>query len=72
MGVLTIAFFCSLTSEKVRFRSVDNVLDEIEEKIEVTGIRYVSFIDSSLTIAKSYVRELCGKIIKRKMNIKCY
>jgi len=66
--------FCSLTSEKVRFRSVDNVLDEIEEKIEVTGIRYVSFIDSSLTIVKSYVRELCGKIIKRKMNIEwtCY
>jgi len=66
--------FCSLTSEKARFRSVDNVLDEIEEKIEVTGIRYVSFIDSSLTIAKSYVRELCGKIIKRKLNIEwiCY
>jgi len=66
--------FCSLTAMKVRFRSVDKVLDEIEEKIEVTGIRYVSFIDSSLTITKSYVRELCEKIIKRKMGIKwiCY
>jgi len=66
--------FCSLTSEKVRFRSIDNVLDEIEWKIEVTGMRYVSFIDSSLTIAKNYVRELCEKIIKRNMNIqwKCY
>ena len=58
----------------MRFRSIDNVLDEIEEKIEVTGVRSVSFSDSSLTIVKSYVRELCGKIIKRKMNIKwiCY
>ena len=66
--------FCSLTSEKVRFRSIDNVLDEIEGKIEVTGIRYVSFIDPSLTISKSYVRELCEKIIKRNMNINwvCY
>jgi len=66
--------FCSLTAKKVRLRSIDNVLDEIEEKIEVTGIRYVSFIDSSLTINKSYVRELCDKIIKRKMDIKwiCY
>jgi magnesium-protoporphyrin IX monomethyl ester (oxidative) cyclase len=66
--------FCSLTSEKVRFRSIENVLDEIEDKIEVTGIRSVSFIDSSLTLVKSYVRELCEEIIKRKMNIKwmCY
>jgi len=66
--------FCSLTAMKVRFRNIDNVLDEIEEKIEVTGIRYVSFIDSSLTITKSYVSELCDKIIKRNMNIKwiCY
>jgi radical SAM superfamily enzyme YgiQ (UPF0313 family) len=66
--------FCSLTAKKVRFRNVENVLDEIEGKIEVTGIRYVSFIDPSLTISKSYVRELCEKIIKRNMNIKwvCY
>jgi magnesium-protoporphyrin IX monomethyl ester (oxidative) cyclase len=66
--------FCSLTAMKVRFRDIDNVLDEIEEKIKVTGIRYVKFIDSSLTITKSYVRELCEKIIKRKMGIKwiCY
>jgi len=66
--------FCSLTAAKVRFRSIDNVLDEIEEKIEVTGIRHVCFNDTSLTLVKSYVRELCEKIIERNMNIKwaCY
>jgi magnesium-protoporphyrin IX monomethyl ester (oxidative) cyclase len=73
-GCPSSCVFCSLTAMKVRFRKIDNVLDEIEEKIEVTGIRSVKFIDSSLTITKKYVRELCEKITKRKMGIKwiCY
>lgn len=66
--------FCSLTANCVRFRSVDNVINEIEEKIKITGVRKVSFGDSSLTLKKSFVSALCEEIIKRKLNIKfnCY
>jgi magnesium-protoporphyrin IX monomethyl ester (oxidative) cyclase len=66
--------FCSLTVAKVRFRSIDNVLNEIEEKIKVTGTRYVIFKDPSLTAVKKHVKELCEKIIERNLNIRwvCY
>lgn len=66
--------FCSLVTDIVRFRSVKDVLDEIEEKINITGCRNVTFADSSLTINKNYVRELCDGIIERKLNIRwnCY
>jgi hypothetical protein len=58
----------------VRFRSIDNILDEIEELIAITGERNVTFKDPSLTINKRFVTELCENIIKRNLNIKwlCY
>ncbi len=66
--------YCSLTSNKVRYRDIDSIIAEIEEKIEITGSRYVSFGDSSLTISKSFVTKLCDEIIKKKLNIhfSCY
>jgi magnesium-protoporphyrin IX monomethyl ester (oxidative) cyclase len=66
--------FCSLKSNKARYRSIDNIIKEIEEKIEITGVRNVKFIDPSLTISKNYVVELCDRIIEKKLNIKwdCY
>ncbi len=66
--------FCSLTVAKVRYRSIDNVLNEIEEKIKITGTRCVIFKDPSLTAVKRHVKELCEKIIERNLNIQwiCY
>jgi hypothetical protein len=66
--------FCSLKSNKARYRSIDNIIKEIEEKIEITGVRNVKFIDSSLTINKKFVAELCDRIMEKKLNIKwvCY
>ena len=66
--------FCSLKADKARYRSIDNIIKEIEEKIEITGVRNVKFIDSSLTINKKFVVELCDRIITKKLNIKwvCY
>tara|TARA_B100002003_G_scaffold30329_1_gene25320 strand:- start:427 stop:1932 length:1506 start_codon:yes stop_codon:yes gene_type:complete len=66
--------FCSLTVAKVRYRSIDNVLNEIEEKIKITGARGVIFKDPSLTAVKKHVKELCEKIIERNLNIQwvCY
>jgi len=66
--------FCSLKADKARYRSIDNIIKEIEEKIEITGVRNIKFIDSSLTINKKFVAELCDRIITKKLNIKwvCY
>jgi len=73
-GCPSSCVFCSLKSSKARYRSIDNVIKEIEEKIEITGVRNVKFIDPSLTISKKYVVELCDRIIEKKLNIKwnCY
>lgn len=66
--------FCSVGAQQVRFRSVERVLDEIEEKIAAFGVRNVAFSDSSLTINKKYVRALCEGILSRKLDIRwnCY
>jgi magnesium-protoporphyrin IX monomethyl ester (oxidative) cyclase len=66
--------FCSLKSDKARFRSINNIIKEIEDKIEVTGVRNFTFIDPSLTINKTFVTDLCDRIIEKKLNIKwaCY
>jgi len=66
--------FCSLSTDIVRFRSVESVVDEIEGKVNLTGIKKVSFKDSSLTVNKNYVREICDEILRRKLDItwQCY
>ncbi len=66
--------FCSLTTDIVRFRSIGNIVDEIEEKINISNCKNISFADSSLTVNKNYVRSLCDEIINRKLNIQwnCY
>ncbi len=66
--------YCSLTASKVRYRSVDSVLDEIEDKIAATGVRNVSFTDSSLTISKKFVTALCEGMLARNLDLRwrCY
>ncbi len=66
--------YCSLTSNVVRFRSVNSVVDEIEQKIAISGERNVSFGDSSFTVRKSYVEEMCNEITRLNLNIRfnCY
>lgn len=49
---------------KVRFRSVDNVIDEINFLIETYGIRGLNFQDDTFTLRRKYVIELCDRLIK--------
>ena len=66
--------FCCLSSQRVRLRNVESVLDEIERLIKITGIHNVSFADPTLTASKKYLADLCEAIIRKKLNIKwhCY
>ena len=65
--------FCSVTrvwGKHYRYRSTDNVLKELELLHERYKIRYISFRDSTLTLNKDRVINLCNGIIKIGLDIK--
>jgi len=66
--------FCCQGPTKVRFRSVESVVKEIEDKVRITGVRNVSFADSSFTVRKDFVTEFCDTVLSKKLNIRwnCY
>lgn len=73
-GLLTkrgCPYFCSfcaqdqIFSRKVRYRSVQNVLDELDEIINVHGISHIYFFDDTLVIKRKRMMELCAGIKER-------
>lgn len=65
--------FCAehkILGPKHRFRSAKNVIEEIEYLRERFGIRYLTFEDSTFTINKDRLEELCRSIIEKGMDIK--
>jgi radical SAM superfamily enzyme YgiQ (UPF0313 family) len=66
--------YCTASTSKVRYRTVSKVLDEIEDMIAATGVRNMSFGDSSLTISRKFVTELCEGMLERNLNLSwnCY
>lgn len=66
--------FCGMRTDTIRFRSVDSILQEIDDKMKITGANAVAFMDPSLTNRRKFVEELCGKIIERRLNFRwnCY
>jgi len=54
---------------KWRYRSPENVVDEIEEAINEYKIREVWFEDDNLTLNKKRTQRICELIIERKLDI---
>lgn len=54
---------------KVRFRSPDKIIDEIEHLTSFFGTRLVNFLDDNFTINSEYVTELCERMIEAKVNV---
>lgn len=54
---------------KVRFRSAENILNEIEECVNKYNIRQFRIQDDNFTLDKKRVEEICKAIIKRNLNI---
>ncbi len=54
---------------KVRTRSVDNVLDEMQLLQKKYGASEFSFKDSNFSMSKSWVREYADKVAQRNMDI---
>ncbi len=50
-------------SRKVRYRTPDNVIEEINARYERSGITNIRFHDDTFTLNRQYVEELCTKIL---------
>ncbi len=53
----------------IRYRSADNIADEIEECVNKYGLKEFNFFDDTFTINKKRVIDICNKIIERGLNI---
>lgn len=62
--------FCEAARTKWRWRSAENIADEFEECYEKYGIREIDMFDSSFTIKKQRVMEICEELIRRGLHKK--
>ncbi len=66
-------YFCGnniLWERKVRFRSIENVIEEIEEVINKFNVSLIFFDDDEFSSNTERLRTLCGEITKRKLIFK--
>ncbi|MBN2407449.1 MAG: cobalamin-dependent protein [Elusimicrobia bacterium] len=64
--------FCSIHNiwgRKYRYRSAENVLDEIEFLLKKYGIRELQFVDDNLTMNRERAKKIFSGMIERKFNL---
>lgn len=64
--------FCSsaaMHGKKLRLRSAQNVVDEIEHLINDHHVETIAFMDDTFTINKKRVEEICDELIKRELDV---
>jgi radical SAM superfamily enzyme YgiQ (UPF0313 family) len=64
--------FCSVTADqgqKYRYRSPENIVEEIKDLRKKYTVTEVSFRDGTFTTNKKRVTELCNLMIKEKLNV---
>lgn len=59
----------TVTGRKIRTRSVDNVISEIELLYRKYGIREIHILDDNFTINKDYTKEFCKKLLLKDFKI---
>lgn len=69
------AFSCSyctyvlLNQSRLRLRNPVHVVDEIEQMVNVYGVKGFTFVDSVFNMPESHAREICQEIIRRKIKV---
>lgn len=81
MGVITSrgcpwdCLFCSSNvtwGRKTRFRSAENVIEELEQIVHKLDIRNIMFYDDTFTANKKRFLKICNEMVKRKLNLRYY
>ncbi|MBF0383803.1 MAG: radical SAM protein [Magnetococcales bacterium] len=65
--------YCSaptIVGRKMRYRSVENVLAELQHLKKVHGVGNVTFVDDELTINRRFFQQLCQGMIDSKLDLK--
>lgn len=63
----------NLLGKYVRFRTVDNIIKELEQRLEKysdKGLKYFYFFDDTFILYKDFIFELCKKIKEKKIHKK--
>ena len=71
-GCPSRCIFCSshrVWTRKVRYRSPENVVAEMEYLKAKYGLRYMRFDDDSFTLNKNFVMRICDLMIRREVNV---
>ena len=55
--------------KRMRYRSVGNVLDEVELLTDRYGVREIHFVDDNFTYRKSYVMRFCEEVRRRGVRV---
>jgi len=64
--------FCAIhltMGRKWRPRSAQNVVKEIEEIVNIYGVRHLSIEDDNMTLDVARAKEICDQIIQKKLDI---
>jgi len=67
-------FFCTFCSQHsmftrtVRYRSVENILDELEEMVTRQGYEHIIFLDDTLALKRDRMLQICDGIKNRKLD----
>lgn len=64
--------FCASNNfynKKVRFRSAENVVNEIKLLYEKYGVREIQFVDDNLTLKRDHVEKICELILLNNIKI---
>lgn len=63
--------FCSNASKtKVRFYSLNSIIQNIEILVNIYGIKWIAFVDDLFTINRQRVINLCNMIIEKKLKFR--
>ena len=71
-GCVFDCIFCAcpyIAKNKVRFRSIENIISEMKELINLYGVKEIKFLDDNIGFKKEHILGLCKAIIENNISI---